>query len=235
MSPEISTRFPQLPPESLRGKVAHVTVAACMIACGALFIVSAWDEVNCVAGEVTSSGPCGVALTSGGSLVTVGIFLVIIGCIVVFRAIRRPVNEEGGDGWRIGEGIVVMICGTLLALMIPLFRCPPGTTLSPVFRFCVNQNVSFPAPSPGLPWKYGAFALGLVVGIVVIRWRTMPIWLASLIVVAACVGTALYTLWRTTGIPGFGAYSPGFVFVAPFLGSRLRPEARPPRRRPRRS
>ena len=139
--------------------------------------------------------------------------LVIIGCIVLYRSIRRPVDEDGGDGWRVGQGIVVMICGVLMALMIPLFRCPPGTTLSPVFRFCTNREVAFPAPDPGLPWKVAAFAAGIAIGVLLIRWRSMPIWLATAIVIAACLGTTLFILWRTTGIPGFGSYAPGLVLV----------------------
>lgn len=233
----MSTRFPPLPPESLRGKVAHVTIAACMLVCGALFIVSAWDELNCVAGEFTSSGPCGIAITAAGSLVVVGIFLLIIGGIVLFRAMRRPVNEDAGDGWVVAEGIAVMICGVLMGLMIPRFRCPAGTTLSPVFRFCINQEVSYPAPSPGLPWKFAAVAIGIAVGVVMIRWRSMPIWLATAIVVAASVGTALFVVSRTTGIPGSHGYEPAMVLVMPRLsaGRRFRPAARPACRRGRRS
>ena len=208
-----------------------------MVLSGALFVVSAWDEVDCVAGEFTSSGPCGIGIVAGGSLVVIGILLVIVGGIVLSRAIRRPVSEEAADGWRVGQAIVVMACGALLALMIPRLRCPPGTILSPVFRFCVNQQVSFPAPSPGLPWKFAAFGVGIVIGVVMIRWRSMPIWLATLIVAAACVGTALFTVYRTTGIPGFRSYAPGVVVFWPGVvtGPTLRRGATRPRRRVRRA
>jgi hypothetical protein len=237
MPTKISTRFPPLPAETLRAKVAHVTVASCMVACGLLFLASSWDEVTCVAGEFTSSGPCGIGIHVAGSLSAVGIFLVLIGCIVLYRAIRRPVGEDAGDGWRVGQGVVVIVCGALLALMIPRQRCPPGTTLSPVFRFCVNQDVSYPAPSPGLPWKFAAFGVGLVIGIVMIRWRSMPVWLGTVLVVAACVGTAVFIVSRTTGLPGSHAYTPAAVFTTPgLLGpSRLRREARPARRSVRRA
>ena len=235
MTTRISTRFPPPPPETLRAKVAHLTIAGCMVLSGALFVVSAWDEVDCVAGEFTSSGPCGIGIVAGGSLVVIGILLVIVGCIVLYRGVRRPVSEDAGDGWRVGQAIVVMACGTLVALMIPRLRCPPGTVLSPVFRFCVNQQVSYPAPSPGLPWKFAAFGVGIAIGVVMIRWRSMPIWLATLIVVAACVGAAVFTVSRTTGIPGFRSYTPAVVLFPPGVGSRLRRGARRQRRRVRRS
>jgi hypothetical protein len=125
----------------------------------------------------------------------------------------------------------------LMGLLIPRQRCPAGTTLSPVFRFCVNQEVAYPAPSPGLKWKLLAFGVGLAIGVLIIRWRSIPIWLATVIVGAACVGTALFGMWRSTGIPGFHAYTSGMVLVTPQLvgRSRFRRGARPVRRPVRRS
>jgi hypothetical protein len=174
---------------------------------------SAWDEVSCVAGEMTSSGPCGVGLTAAGTLVVVGIGLLLIGSIVLIRGVRRPIGDrDSGDGWRTGQAIVVMASGAILALMFPRYACPADTTLSPVFHFCVNPTHNTPAPSPGLPWKFAAFGVGIAIGVLLIRWRSLPWWLASIVVVAACLGTALFTLWRTTGIPVIDAsYTSGVV------------------------
>jgi hypothetical protein len=231
MTASISTRFPPLPPETLRAKAAHLTVAGCFLVCGALFLVSSWDEVNCVAGEITSQGPCGVAITYGASLITAGIGLLIAGCIMMVRGLRRPVDPGGSEGWRSGQAILVMVCGALLALLIPRYRCPPGTTLSPVFHFCVSHDVTYPAPSPGLGWKFGALGIGVVLGIVMLGWRSMPWWFGSTIVVGACVGTALFMASRTTGIPGVHNTLPPAILaatiVAPALApARLRPVAR---------
>jgi hypothetical protein len=189
---------------------------------GALFIVSSWDEVNCVSGEFTSSGPCGVGLVWGGTLVAVGIILALVGGIVLFRAARRHVDPEGGDGWWVGQAIVVMICGVLMGLLIPRYECPPGTTLSPVFKFCVNHDITFPASSPGMPWKFAAVGIGIAIGIVLWRWRSMPIWLATVTVVAASLGTALFAVSQATGIPGFRSVAPAVMVLAPGLppGSR---------------
>jgi hypothetical protein len=241
MTASISTRFPPLPPETLRAKAAHLTVAGCFLASGALFLVSSWDEVNCVAGEITSSGPCGVAIIFGASLITVGIGLLIVGGIMLVRGLRRPVDPQGGDGWHSGQAIVVMACGALLALLIPRFECPPGMNLSPVFHFCVSPNLMYPAPSPGLPWKFASVGIGIALGIVMLRWRSMPWWLGSAIVVVASIGTALFTVSRATGIPGFNHYTPppaivAAAVVAPALvPARLRPVATRGARRLRRS
>src|SRR6476646_8016309 len=194
MATRTSKRLAPLPPESFRAKVAHVTVASCMLLSGLLFLVSAWDEVNCVSGEVTSSGPCGIALTWGGTLLAVGFFMALIGSILLFRALRRHVAEadiaarDVAEGWWTGQAVVVMICGVLLGLLIPRYDCPPGMTLTPVFKFCLNNDLVFPAPSPGLPWKFAAVGVGIVIGVVMVRWRSMPTWLATVIVVAAMMG-----------------------------------------------
>jgi hypothetical protein len=241
MTASISTRFPPLPPETLRAKAAHLTAAGCFLAIGALFLVSSWDEVNCVAGEITSSGPCGIALIFGASLITVGIGLLIVGCIMLVRGLRRPVDPEGGDGWRSGQAFVVMACGALLGLLIPRYECPPGMNLSPVFHFCVSPNLMYPAPSPGLPWKFAVVGIGIALGIVMLRWRSMPWWLGSAILVVVSIGTALVTVSRATGIPGLNHYTPppaivGAAIVVPGLvPARLRPVARRGARRLRRS
>jgi hypothetical protein len=188
-------------------------VASCFVLSGALFIVSSWDEVNCVAGEVTSSGPCGVALVWGGTLLTLGFFLLLIGGIMLFRATRRHVDVDGGDGWWVGQAIVVMACGGLVGVLIPRYECPPGTTLSPVFKFCVNHNITYPAPSPGMPWKFAAIGVGIAIGAMMLRWRSMPIWLATAIVVSASLGTALFAASQATGIPGMRSFAPAAAML----------------------
>jgi hypothetical protein len=201
MTTTISTRFPPLPPETLRAKAAHLTVGACFLLGAVVFLWSSWDELTCVAGENTSSGPCGIALPPAGGVLLVGVALAVTGVIVVSRGVRRPVDPEGSGGWRVGQGFVVIACGMVMGLMIPRYACPAGMTLTPVFRFCTSAEEVFPAPSPGLPWKFAALGIGIALGLVIMRWRSMPWWLASPLVVVAFAAAALLTAARTTGIP----------------------------------
>ena len=201
MTTAISTRFPPLPPETLRGKAGHLTVAVCFFVGGVVLLWSAWDELTCVAGESTSNGPCGIGISVAGFIAPAGAAFALIGTIAIIRALRRPIVADGSDAWRVGEGLVVAASGLVIGLMIPRFSCPPGMSLSPVFRFCVSADRSFPAPSPGLPWKYAAAGIGIVIGVVMIRWRSMPWWLASAVVVASFFGAVLLTASRSTGIP----------------------------------
>jgi hypothetical protein len=179
-----------------------VTVGACFVLGAFTLAWSAWDEFTCVAGESTSSGPCGIGLPAAGGVLLAALCLGICGCIVLFRALRRPIDATASDGWRFGQAFVVMGSAVVIAIMIPRYACPAGMRLSPLFRFCLSADAAFHAPSPGLPWKFAAAGAGIVVGIVMMRWRSMPWWLASPIVVAAFMAAVLWTAARTTGLPG---------------------------------
>lgn len=200
MAGTISTRFPQLPPETLQAKASQITIGGCLLLGGAAAAVASWDMVDCVAGEYTSSGPCGIGIVAGGGVLFVGLITLVAGAIVLVRGLRRPVDPAGGDGWRLGPGFLVIVCGFVMALMIPRYACPPGLTLSPIFRFCTSVDRSFPAPSPGLPWKIGAFGVGLALGLLLLLWRSVPWWLATMVAVVVFAGTVGFALHRSVGL-----------------------------------
>jgi hypothetical protein len=201
MASAISTRFPQLLPETLQAKAGHVTTGGCLLLGGVAAVAASWDEVNCVAGEYSSSGPCGIGIVAASQVLFVALIAVVAGAIILTRGLRRPVDPNGGTGWRLGPGFLVIASGILLSMMVPRFACPAGYTLSPVFRFCVSADRSYPAPSPGAPYKLGALALGLVVGLVLLFWRRAPWWLPPAVAVVAFAGTLAFTLQRSVGLP----------------------------------
>lgn len=197
----ISTRFPQLLSETLQAKAGHLTVGGCLTLGGVAALAGSWDEINCVAGDYTSSGPCGIGIVVAGQVLFVALIAIVAGTIILARALRRPVDPEGGGGWRLGPGFVVIACGILLALMIPRYSCPAGYVLTPVFRFCTSIDRSFSAQSTGMPWKFGVLALGFVVGVGMMWWRTMPWWLSTGVTVVVFAVTLGFTLRRTVGLP----------------------------------
>jgi len=201
MSLPFSTHRPRLPGEPLQARAAHLTVGGCLAGGGILLIWSAWDEFSCTAGEGTSTGPCGVGIQVSGAVLLVGLIMAIAGAIAVSRGLRRPVDPDGAGGWRIGQGIAVMLCGAAVALMIPRASCPEGTHLSAVFRFCVSTTRSFEAPSTGLGWKFLAFGAGVALGATLLAWRSMPWPIATTIVVLVFAFTAGFAASRTTGLP----------------------------------
>ena len=61
-----------------------------------------------------------------------------------------------------------------------------------MFRYCVNPtDMIVPAPVAGVAMEVRGIGVGIAIGVVMLRWRSMPWWLASIVVVAACLGTAL--------------------------------------------
>lgn len=185
----------------MHAKAAHLTLGASFVASGLFLAWSAWDEFSCTAGASTSTGPCGIGIQAAGGIFLVSMALTIAGAIVVWRGMRRPIDPDGAAGWRIGQALAVMACGAVIALMVPRLSCPEGTHLSAVFRFCVSTDRSFPAPSTGLWWKWGALGLGLVLGLLLLLWRRMPWPVATAIVLAVFLGTAGFIAYRTTGLP----------------------------------
>ncbi len=201
MASAISTRFPQLLPETLQAKAGHITTGGCLLLGGVAAVAASWDEVNCVAGEYSSSGPCGIGIVAASQVLFVALIAVVAGAIILTRGLRRPVDPNGGTGWRLGPGFLVIASGILLSLMMPRYACPAGSTLSPVFRFCVSADRSYPAPSPGAPYKLGALAFGLVVGLLLLFWRRAPWWLPPVVAVVVFAVTVGFTLQRSVGLP----------------------------------
>jgi len=191
----------KLPGEPLRAKAAHLTLAGCFIGSGLFLMWCSWDHINCVAGESTATGPCGVGIHGSAAVFGVSVILLLAGAIALYRGLRRPVDPQGSGGWRIGQAFAVMGCMAIVALLIPRQSCPEGTHLSPVFRFCVSATRSFDAPSTGLAWRWAAFGLGIVLGVVLLRWRSMPWQLATALVVVVFAVTSVYTATRSTGLP----------------------------------
>jgi hypothetical protein len=154
-----------------------------------------------MAGESTSTGPCGIGIQASGAVFLIGLVLSIAGAIVVWRGLRRPVDPDGSGGWRIGQGFAVMSCGAIVALMIPRVSCPEGMHLSVVFRFCVSTTRSFRAPSTGLGWKFAAAGVGLALGLLLLWWRSLAWPVATVLVVAVFAFTVGFAASRTTGLP----------------------------------
>ena len=177
-------------------------MAGCFLGSGVFLLVSSWDEFTCRGDEITSMGPCGVGIDTAGGVFLAAMILVVIGTVVLIRGLRRPIDPAGAGGWRIGAGDrgdrvrrPVRIDGADPVV-------PEGTRLSAVFRFCVSTSRAFRAPQTGLGWKFLAFGIGLVLGLLVLLWRSMPWPIATVIVVLAFAALNVMVAARTTGMPG---------------------------------
>ena len=185
----------------MQAKAGHLTVGVCLLLGGVAATAASWDEVSCVAGEYSSTGPCGIGIVAASQVLFVALIALVAGAIIVARGLRRPVDPESASGWRLGPGFLVIACGCLLALMIPLYSCPAGYGLTPVFRFCTSVDRAFAATPTGMPRKVAALVVGLAVGLLLLLWRSAPWWLASALAVVVFVATVGFTLHRSVGLP----------------------------------
>jgi hypothetical protein len=73
--------------------------------------------------------------------------------------------------------------------------------LTPVFHVCASSAAVITDPPTWTGWKLTAAVAGLVLGVVVARWRRIPWPLGSLVTVASVGGAAWYLIQMTVGLP----------------------------------
>jgi len=179
------------------GRVAGLTVGACLLVSGLAFLVASWDELTCTPPGATCDDVAG----TGGAVSLAALAAMVAGGAIVVLTARRPVVASGSSAWTWGLGTIFAVGVGLVALRLPGHSCPGGVHLTPIFNTCIDGTRRFDATSWVWP-KRALFVLGLVVGATVMRspWR---VWLtAPIAAVAWFVGTG-WLLYDTmiTGLP----------------------------------
>jgi hypothetical protein len=199
-------RREDLEPLSIRGRAAGLTTGGCASLAGLFLMWSAWRPLTCPLGGEEGRAVCSRAVGIGGlmEMFSLGVFLG--GCAILWRTGRRLIAPDGLSGWTWGEGLAIVVSGLTVALLIPTFHCPTGYELTPVFHVCASRTMT-PAilnhPPTWLAWKFGIAAAGVVVGIVVGKWRRLP-WPVASVLTVASVGAATWFLAdRVVGLPTF--------------------------------
>lgn len=197
-------RSRRLEPVSPRGRAAQITVGACVGLAGAFTVWSAWAELTCPYGGPGGREWCRTTVGVGGIFVMAGIVAAVLGAIVLWGGIWRPLDPEGSDGWRWGEAALIVAAGLVFGLqVIDPVVCPEGYRLATGFDLCIAEGdaaVRVEATSQ-LARQLAAVAGGLILGIVVATWRRLPWVVGAAITVGA---TALGTSWfirDTVGAP----------------------------------
>jgi hypothetical protein len=194
-------RREDLEPISLRGRAAGTTTGLCCSAVGIALVWSAWYELTCPLGGPRGTSICAHTVGIGGLAVMLGVLLFVVGSGVVWRTSRRLLDADGSSGWTWGEGLSVAVAGFIVAITIPTYHCPAGYVLTPVFHVCASSAAVITDPPTWTGWKLTAAVAGLVLGVVVARWRRIPWPLGSLVTVASVGGAAWYLIQMTVGLP----------------------------------
>jgi hypothetical protein len=197
-------RSRRLEPVSPRGRAAQITVGACVGLAGAFTVWSAWAELTCPYGGPAGREWCRTTVGVGGLFVMAGIVAAVLGAIVLWGGIRRPLDPGGSDGWRWGEAALIVAAGLVFGLqVIDPVVCPDGYRLATGFDLCIAEDdaaVRVEATSQ-LARQLAAVAGGLILGIVVATWRRLPWVVGAAITVGATVLGTSWFIRDTVGPP----------------------------------
>jgi hypothetical protein len=163
------------PPEEVAptGRIAGLTVGACLAVSGVAFVVASWDELTCTPAGAECDDIAGI----GGAVTFVALAVAIAGIAIVALTARRPVLESGSSAWTWGLAVIFSIGAILVAMRVPGHSCPDGVHLNPVFDICIDGARRFDATS--WVWPKRALVLaGVVAGFTVVR-TTRRIWIAT--------------------------------------------------------
>lgn len=189
-----------LDPIAPDGRAAALTVAACLFIGGVVTIANAWSLLMCNLGGELGRAYCSYELGVGGLTTMLAGIAVVGGATIAWRALLRPLDPDGGAGWRWGQGIVVMASSVVIALLVPLYSCPEGYELTAVFNWCGNGEDLIRDPPSNLAWKLAIVAGGLAVGTIVARARRLPWPISSVITVAVFGGALTWLLVVAIGL-----------------------------------
>jgi len=199
-------RREDLEPLSVRGRAAGITTGSCAVLAGLVLMWAAWDALTCPLSGEEGTAICNRSAGLGGLIEMFALGLFVSGCAILWRTGRRLVTEDGLSGWTWGEGIAIAASGLTIGLLIPTFHCPAGYQLTAVFHVCRGATMTpeiIVHPPTWLGWKVGAVAAGIVVGIVVARWRRLPWPVASVVTIAAVGGATWYLADKAIGLSLF--------------------------------
>jgi hypothetical protein len=179
------------------GRVAGLTVGACLLVSGAAFLVASWDELTCTPPGATCDDVAGI----GGAVSLVALAVLLAGVAIVVMTARRPVLASGSSAWTWGLGTIFAIGVGLVAMRLPGHSCPDGVHLSPIFNTCVDGARRFDATSWVWP-KRALFVAGVVAGVTVMR-SPRRVWLTAPIAAVAWFAGTGWLLYDTmlTGLP----------------------------------
>jgi hypothetical protein len=176
-------------------RAAALTVAGCLVIGGVVTIVSAWSLLMCNLGGELGRAYCNYELGIGGLATLLAGVAVFAGVTIAWRALMRPVDVQGGRGWRWGQGVVLTMSSVVIALMLPTYSCPDGYELTPVFNWCGNGEDLISHPQTNLGWRLLIVAGGVVVGAIVARARRLP-WIVSSVLTVGVFGVSLTWLLK---------------------------------------
>jgi hypothetical protein len=160
-------RWRDADPIAPAGRIAGLTTAACLVLAGVATTAAAAAAMAC-------SSRCQIPPAFGGLALFLSVPTGLAGAAAARSVARRPVDPEGGVGWRWGLGILFAAGVAITASRLPSLTCSPGDRLDSYFAICIDA-AAHRYPASSWVWlKLIVVAAGLVVGLFVIRSIRAP-------------------------------------------------------------
>lgn len=209
-----AARRPWPPPEPIspRGYAAALITASCLVVAGSAFAVASIDELFCRGRLLGGGNPrtslgaqseCDAIAGLAGVVIFLALGVVAAGVVIAWRARRRAVLPDGGEGWRWGEGAVAAIGIAVLATRIPRYTCPAGFQLDGDFALCISPTARLGATGHDVERLLMACA-GVAIGVAIAAVPRLPRSVAAAATLAAWFGGMGWLLSDTMG----GSFSP---------------------------
>lgn len=154
-------------PISASGRIAGLTTGACLVVTGVAYTAAAVAAMAC-------SRECKIAPAFGGLALFVSVPLALAGVAATRSVARRPLEPDGGDGWRWGTGLLLAVGIAVASSRIPSRSCAPGDRLDSYFAICIDA-AAHRYPATSWIWlKLLLLSVGLLAGLSVGRSTRVP-------------------------------------------------------------
>lgn len=159
------------------GRIAALTTAGCCMVAGVVLAVRMIGPAGC------DELGCQQEAAAAALLIMLAIALVVFGAVVVVHVFRRPLDDDGEQGWFWGLGVVFLLTSIAVAVLVPTATCPQGGSPDLTLEMCLSGRDRLPMSS-WLWLERSIVAAGVVGAVVLARWRWF-VWVNVTVVVGA--------------------------------------------------
>jgi hypothetical protein len=175
-------------PITSAGRIAAFVTAGCCLLLGLGLGTAFVDELLC------ETQACEREAAAAALMMIVALSLIAFSVGVLRQVVRRPVEQDGFEGWYWGLGVVFFMSAFVTAVLVPTATCPQGGEPDKTLGLCLLGHDRLPMTSwAWLEWLIIAGGIG---GAVLLAKFRRHVWLNAAICVAAFLSAVTWMLMR---------------------------------------
>jgi hypothetical protein len=163
-------------------RIAALATVGCCIVVGVVLAVAMIGPAGC------DELQCQQEAAAAALTIMAGASLVVFGAVVGVHVIRRPLDNDGEQGWFWGLGVVFFLTSIGVAVLVPTATCPQGGSPDLTLGLCLSGRDRLPMSS--WLWLERSIVAAGAVGAVLLATRRRLVW-ANVIVVVGAFGVTL--------------------------------------------